>query len=84
MPRLQDFVTQNALKCWLAGKLGPQRRAIARASQVASSLERSGIGAIRAHQERSLRALLSRASAVPLYEDLADRLGKPKVESAGN
>ena len=80
MPRLQDFITQNALKCWLAGKLGPQRRAIARASQVASSLERSGIGAIRAHQERSLRALLSRASAVPLYEDLADRLGKPVSE----
>lgn len=77
MPRLQDFITQNALKCWMVGNIGPQRRAIAKANHVASSLERSGIEAVRAHQEHSLRALLSRASAVPLYRDLAERLGKP-------
>ena len=81
MSKLQDFITQNALKCLVVENAGPRRRAMARANRLAASLESSGIEAVRSHQERALRALLARASAVPLYRDLAERLGKPVSEA---
>ena len=73
MPRLQDLITQNPLKCFIAERAGSQRCAIAAADRMAAQLERSGIEAVYAHQERALRALLAEASKTPLYRDLAAR-----------
>ena len=81
MSRLQDFITQSRLKCFVANHATANRRAMTHADRMASSLEKSGIEAVRAYQELALRALLAKAVQVPFYSDLPTRLGKP-VEKA--
>ena len=81
MSRLQDFITQSRLKCFLVDHATSSRRAMARADRMASSLEKSGIEAVRAYQERALRVLLAKAVQVPFYRDLPARLGKPVADA---
>lgn len=79
MPLVQDFITQNKLKCYLADRLTARMRAIASASAQAEAVEGRGgsLAAIERCQEQALRHLLVRASQLPRYRDLAERLGKP-------
>jgi phenylacetate-CoA ligase len=77
MSKFQDFITQNPLKCFLAGRTGRHRRAVTSADRLAEKLERSEINEIYAEQERALRDLLARAERTPFYRNLSERLGKP-------
>ncbi len=80
MSKLQDFITQNPWKCSLSGRISRHRRAMTEADRLAARLERSEIGGVYAEQERALRRLLVKAEGLPLYRDLARRLGKPVTE----
>lgn len=80
MSLLQDFVTQNKVKCYLVDRLPARMRAIADSCRKAEELEvnrSSTLTAIERHQEERLRLLLARAAELPRYGTLAARLGKP-------
>ena len=57
MGSFQDFVTQNPLKCFIAGRATAGRRAMTEAYQKATELEHSRPADVLKYQERALRQL---------------------------
>jgi phenylacetate-CoA ligase len=72
---LQDWVTQNRLKCFLADRVSSDRRAIRAAWEETVLLEHGSPGEIRDYQQAALRRLLVRARAAPYWRCLLDQAG---------
>jgi len=79
MGLIQDFVTQNQLKCWAVNHASAARRQMAKIHSNICDIERQPLWNVETHQTHALRRLLGRAVQAPYWRAL---LSKADIDPA--